>query len=369
MPVPDLHIISFAVPYPPVYGGAIDSWHRLRELKAAGVRVTLHCFLYHAFKPQPILETVAQEVHYYPRVIWPVVLTRDQPYIVSSRKSPALLQRLRADHQPVLCEGIQTTGFAKECPGKTWLLRAHNVEHQYYRELADRGKGIKTLIYRREAQCLESYERESVSLFKAVFSISPKDHQWFTDQKAQSVLVPPFHGFEQPDMPLGRGAYVLFHGDLSLEVNQQAVLDMMRHLPAEHAYPVLIAGRKGNRIFEEKLSRMPNLRREADVSEETMTTLIRNAHIILIHSLHDAGMKMKIFPALYHGRFVAASENIRTGTVLDEALQFYNPYELAANVDRLWPMEFTTTMVSERTAILKRHPDDKAQTTEIIRYL
>ncbi len=83
----------------------------------------------------------------------------------------------------------------------------------------------------------------------------------------------------------------------------------MERLPVDPIYPVVVAGRSGNKSFEEKLTRFPNLRREADVSEEKMIQLIQQAQIILIHSLHIAGMKLKIFPALYHGRFVAASAN------------------------------------------------------------
>ena len=41
-----LHIISFTIPYPPNYGGAIDVFYKIKALHSAGVKVHLHCFSY-----------------------------------------------------------------------------------------------------------------------------------------------------------------------------------------------------------------------------------------------------------------------------------------------------------------------------------
>ena len=43
---PELHIVTFAVPFPANYGGAIDVWNRIAALKRGGVRIHLHCFVY-----------------------------------------------------------------------------------------------------------------------------------------------------------------------------------------------------------------------------------------------------------------------------------------------------------------------------------
>ena len=137
MTSPDLHIVTFAVPYPANYGGAIDVWNRLVALKSLGLRIHLHCFVYGSFTPQAKLDEVAEKVYYYPRVVKPVLFSRGQPYIVTSRKSKQLLKNLSADLSPILFEGIHTTGLADQLKGRKLLLRAHNVEHQYYAALAN----------------------------------------------------------------------------------------------------------------------------------------------------------------------------------------------------------------------------------------
>lgn len=369
MNVPDLHIVTFGVPFPARYGGAIDVWNRIQALYELGVKINLHCFLYGDFRPQPEIQKVSEQVHYYPRVVWPALLSKGQPYIVTSRKSQPLLKRLSEDRQPILFEGIHTTGFAPLLKDRKLLLRAHNIEHEYYNELAAQSTGIKSLLFRREALCLRDYEAVTARTMDVLFAISPKDQSWFGEQGAKSVYLPPFHGSHHVDIQPGRGQYLLYQGDLSLEINQNALLDLLEKLPSDTIYPIIAAGRSGDKSFEENLRRFPNLRREADVSQEKMIQLIQQAQVILIHSLHMSGMKLKIFPALYHGRFIAASETSATRTGLDKAMQFYDPHSLASLLKQLWTTDFTQEHYASRMAMLAGHPSDTDKAQEIIRYL
>lgn len=365
----DLHIVTFAVPYPPHYGGAIDVWNRILALKECGVSIHLHCFVYGVFDPHPILREVAAQVSYYPRVVWPALLSKGQPYIVSSRRSPELLRNLSKDHVPVLFEGIHTTGFLSALKDRKLLLRAHNIEYQYYDELARFSKGVKSLIYQRESLCLKEYEVQNARKFDMVFPISPHDADWFAGLGVQTSLWSPFHGIAKMNVQPGRGHYILYQGDLSIGINQEALLDMLERLPEGEGLPVVVAGRAGNAAFESKLSRYANLTREADVSQEKMIDLIRNAHMIMIHSLHGSGMKLKIFPALYHGRFVAATENCRTDTGLDQMIDFYTPAQTLPMIKSLWDQEFTQTHIQQRSEILDDQPSDRQKAEQILQYL
>jgi hypothetical protein len=366
---PTLHIVTFAVPFPANYGGAIDVWNRLVALKSTGVVINLHCFVYASFSPSSALAEVADKVYYYPRVKWPAFFSRDIPYIVTSRKSKDLLKNLSNDHNPILFEGIHTTGFVKELEGRKLMLRAHNIEHQYYAELADQNKGVKSLIFRRESLCLRTYEHDLARNFDVVFAISPHDRKWFDEQGANTMYLPPFHGFETVDIQPGRGKYILYQGDLSIKINQEAVFDMLQRIPPEPGYPIIVAGKSGERSFEDKLADFPNLRREADVSHDKMIDLIRNAHVILVHSLHASGMKLKLFPALFQGRFVLASANNKTNTLLDNSIQFYQPDQAQMMVEKYWRQEFTVEMIKQRTALLGQQPTDREKAGEILRYL
>jgi hypothetical protein len=365
----DLHIVTFAVPFPPHYGGAIDVWNRILALKECGVSIRLHCFVYGMFDPQPILKEVATDVHYYPRAVWSALLMKSQPYIVASRKIPALFENLTKDNHPILFEGMHTTAFVPSLKSRKLLLRAHNIEQQYYDELARHTKGFKALIYQREALCLKDYESTLAKSFDMVFPISPTDADWYASQGVQTKLLPPFHGLSKVDILQGRGKYILYQGDLSLGINQEAILDLLQKIASKEIYPIIVAGRSGSKAFEEKLTRFPNLTREPDVSQDKMIDLIRHAQVIFIHSLHGSGMKLKIFPALYHGRFVAATENSRTNTSLDKTIHFYSTEETSDIVQRLWGQDFSASHIKEREGILSQQPADKEKAEEILRYL
>ena len=365
----DLHIVTFAVPYPPNYGGAIEVWNRLRALSNAGVRIGLHCFVYGQYLPQDILKEITKEVHYYPRSVWPVFFDKGQPFVISSRKNNLLLRRLQDDNIPVLFEGLQTTGWIEDLTKRKRFLRAHNVEHKYYHQLAQNSGGFRSLIFNRESQCLEEYETSHAKDFDVVFSISTDDQQWFRTHGANAELLPPFHGFAQADIVAGKGEYLLYQGDLSIEINQRALLEVIRMIPESFPLSLVVAGRSGDQAFESKIASFANIRREANVSQDKMTELIRHAHIILVHSLHAEGMKMKLFPALFQGRFIAANRLSASNSVLDDAIHFYEPTTFIPILLQLSSASFDEGELKNRKTILAQMPDDATNARQIIRYL
>ncbi len=364
-----LHIITFAVPYPANYGGAIDAWNRILALRSLGIRIKLHCFLYGSFRSQTALSDAVEEVHYYPRVVWPALLSKGQPYIVSSRKCKLLLKRLKKDNYPILFDGIHTTGFIKELSGRTLLLRAHNIEHQYYGQLANHASGVKALVFRRESLSLKHYERSVAKVFDAVFAISPNDDAWYKSQGATSFLMPPFHGDKEVGILTGRGDYILFQGDLSIGINQVALFDMLALIPSDSQYGIVVAGKSGKRSFEDKLLEFTNISREADVSDDKMIALVKHAQLNIIHSLHEAGMKLKLFSALYFGRFILATEKSKTNTPLDRGIKFYQREALSDCIREFWDKSFSPEDLATRREILSAHPGDDVMAKEILRYL
>ncbi len=85
-----LHIVSFDVPYPANYGGVIDVFYKVKALAERGVKVHLHCFEY-GRQPAECLEDICFSVNYYKRNTKASLLLRQQPYIVNSRLSDALM--------------------------------------------------------------------------------------------------------------------------------------------------------------------------------------------------------------------------------------------------------------------------------------
>ena len=112
-------------------------YYKYKALKELNIEVVLHVFLYGGKKPADELKKVVSELHYYPRLkknpFW-----GKRPYIVRSRESKKLLERLSADRHPILFEGLHTTAYINHplLANKVKIVRAHNVEHDYYEALA-----------------------------------------------------------------------------------------------------------------------------------------------------------------------------------------------------------------------------------------
>ena len=135
--------MSFDIPSPPSYGGVIDVYYKVKALAELGVKVHLHCFEYGRERAKDLKE-LCTEVHYYSRRQGKYQLLSNLPFVVTSRRSEALLTRLLKDDHPILFEGLHTCYYLGDprLLGRTRLVRAHNVEHDYYAALAKAEEGL-----------------------------------------------------------------------------------------------------------------------------------------------------------------------------------------------------------------------------------
>ena len=106
-----IHVVSFQVPWPADYGGAIDVYYKLKAMREEGFDVWLHTYFYGDRKPQPQLEKVCNRVSYYKRDIGWKKQFSTLPYIVNTRDSTQLLLDLCKDDAPILFEGLHTCFF------------------------------------------------------------------------------------------------------------------------------------------------------------------------------------------------------------------------------------------------------------------
>ncbi|HEX3767900.1 MAG TPA: mannosyltransferase, partial [Puia sp.] len=147
-----LHIVCHDVPYPPDYGGVFDLYYKIRTLHEQGIHIILHCFT-SGREEQPILKTFCEQVYYYPRRTGHKGYSHQLPYIVCSRSNPELLERLLQDEYPILLEGVHCSYLMQDSrfANRKILLRLHNVESVYYKQLAKSSSSwFKKLYYLRE---------------------------------------------------------------------------------------------------------------------------------------------------------------------------------------------------------------------------
>lgn len=315
-----LHIVCLDVPYPVDYGGVFDLFQKIRALHAAGVRIHLHCFEYGRGE-QPILNAFCAEVHYYARCEGHKGFSHKLPYIVCSRSSSALLDRLLLDDHPILLEGIHCTYLLNDdrFAGRKIVLRLHNVEYQYYRQLYHSERSLfKRLYYLHESNLLRSYEHRIASRVK-ILAVCEKDRdQYRTEFGADKIqTLPVFLPFDEVSTREGTGCFCLYHGNLSVPENEQAVTWLLKNVFSTLELPLIISGKQPSARLVRLIDQYPLTCLIADPSEEEMQDLIAKAQVNILPSFNCTGVKLKLLNALYNGRHCVVNQEMVSGTGLE----------------------------------------------------
>lgn len=348
-----LHIISFDIPYPANYGGAIDVFHKIRCLHKQGVKVILHCFEYGNRKHAPELAALCETVYYYKRDMSFMNQFSSLPFNVKSRINTELKQNLLKDDYPILFEVLHTCYLLNDpdLKNRKKLFRHSNIEHEYFLELAKGERSfLKKMYLNQEASKLKRFEKQ-ITYSDSILSVSETDLAYFKKNYPQTpaVYLPSFHGFDALQSKPGKGNYILYHGNLSVSENYNAALWLIEHVFSKIAHPVIIAGLNPPAHLMEAIKKHAHISLKQNCPEPEMQSLIEEAHIHCLYTQQGTGLKLKLLNVLYSGRFVIANNQMLTGTQLSAACTIANsPKEYIDRINTLFPKEFTVEGIETR---------------------
>ncbi len=349
-----LHIISFDIPWPANYGGVIDVFYKAKSLAEKGVKVHLHCFEYNR-TPSKELEKIFHKVYYYKRDISKKHLFKSIPYIVSTRISEELTTNLLKDNYPILMEGIHTSGLLNEprLEGRIMVVRTHNIEHDYYQNLGKAETDIfKKYYFYNEAVKLKKYEN---TLNKASYlvAISKNDHDYFSKKFENVEYIPAFHPHKEVKSKEGKGDYVLYHGNLSVSENYNAVRFLANKVFNDLDIPLKVAGLNPPKHLANLLKNYPNIELVENPGDEELFNLIQNAHINVAITAQATGLKLKLLNTIYNGRFCLVNDKMLSGSNLDKLTVVANDaLSLKQTVTELFDKPFSKSDIEERKTLL-----------------
>jgi hypothetical protein len=352
-----LHIISFDIPYPANYGGAIDVFHKIRCLHNQGVKVILHCFEYGDRTSSPELEKLCEKVYYYKRNTSFINQLSLLPFNVKTRINSDLKKNLLKDNYPILFEVLHTCYLLNhpDLKNRKKLFRHSNIEHNYFLELAKGEKSfLKKLYLKIEAFKLKSFEKQ-ITYADCILSVSESDLSYFktTYPNTPSVYLPSFHQFDELQCKTGKGDYILYHGNLSISENYNAALWLIEYVFSKISYPVIIAGLNPPTHLIQEIKKYNHIALKQNCNEQEMQSLIEDAQIHCLYTEQATGLKLKLLNVLYSGRFVIANTNMLVGTSLTEACQIANsPKEYIDSINKLFSKEFNQTEIENRKTII-----------------
>lgn len=362
-----IHIVSFQVPYPADSGGVIDVYYKAKALKDAGYNVVLHTYAYNGRGYCSELLEIADEVYTYKRKTGVFSLLSLTPYIVNSRRSDELLKNLLKDDAPILFEGAHTTALLSSpmLKNRKKFVRAHNVESEYYRELARASASpFKKLYFFIESWKLKRYEPK-LEAADILFAITEKEKSIFERicPGTKTELLPCFHNglsSEVKSDEIGKGGYILYNGNLCVDENIKAALFLINEVAiTTEDTKWIIAGNSPAKILYKAAEKAGNVEIVASPTNEEMTQLITGAAVNILTTFQATGIKLKLLGTLYKGGYCIVNDKMIESTGLDTLCTIANnAQEIREAITRLSARQISTEEIAKRRKVLLEKYDN-----------
>lgn len=373
MPEKHLNIISFTIPFPANYGGVIDVYYKLAALHARGIRLHLHCFRYNR-ETAAELEQLCESVDYYSRRSGLLSLLSFNPYIVQSRRSASLLNKLLTNNYPVLFEGLHSCYLlnSKSLRNRKLIYRESNIEHRYYYHLARAEKNIFRKVFFLSESLKLFFFQDIIKNASFIAAVTHEDKAYFERHfpDCKVITIPSFHGNEVVGSRSGYGKYALYHGNLSVPENYRAAQFLIKRVFNTTDIPLVIAGLDPPGWLKKMIRKYGNIELVANPAKETMERLIGEAQVNILITGQATGFKIKLIHALFGGRFVLANPAMVNGTGLSGLCTVAeSPAGITTSLKKLFSTEFTEKEIANRQEQLSRlylDQDNARKLTDLI---
>ena len=184
--------------------------------------------------------------------------------------------------------------------------------------------------------------------------ISQKDNEYF-NKIGNSHYIRAFHSNNDLSCKSGLGEYAIYHGNLSVSENENAVLYLIKNVFKEINYPFLIAGHKPGKYLRKEITKHNNIRLVENPEEALLDNLIKNAQIQVLYTQQATGIKLKLLKSLYHGRHCIANHKILIVTELENLCHMVEtPEEWFAKIKELENIPFSSEEIEIRKNTLEK---------------
>jgi hypothetical protein len=348
-----LHIVCLDAPSPPDYGGAIDMYYKIVALAESGKKIILHYYDYNKKRNAELLKDHCIEINAYHRKNF--INSFSQPHIISSRINSSLVKRLNKDDHPILLEGLHCTGVYSYLNNKDRVIvRMHNEEANYYRSLATLEKSLfKKIFFSIEASLLKKYQNRLTKSVK-IACLSETDIEVLKTGYNFSDLhfIPCFIPWQTVNSQQGKGDYCLYHGNMAISENEAAASWLIENVFTKIDIPFVIAGNSISKKISAVAREQKNCKLVYNPPADELNSLIRDAHINILPSKNNTGVKLKLLHALFEGRFCISNNKGIAGSHIHSGVHVANePQEYIQLIQELFTQHFTQQHITERKNI------------------
>lgn len=302
-------VVSGFFPYPPVFGGAIDVWERIKGLNVLGCTVDL--MVTDKLNPeQHQLELLNEYIRHFFFVRRKNHISQmfgNLPLQLLSRKNLSEVE-VHQSYDLIILESefCWPVILNKSITYKKVVVRVHNIESHYFKMLGKSSASLKEKIY---------YKIEAAKIRKlSSIVFSKADRLWFISKDdLKSVNLPhksifmPFpinEEFVEPDIKAGNN--VVFMGSLFMQNNlfgldwylKNVHQKLIETIADYHFYIIGSLKEKDDAILT-KYGKLPHV--SLVINTTCLKTFYNRAQVFINPMLHGSGVKVKSVNALVNG--------------------------------------------------------------------
>jgi hypothetical protein len=269
-------------------------------------------------------------------------------------------------------EGLHSTFLLNDkdfLPAKRkTVVRTHNVEHEYYENLAKVERNIfKRYYFYNEAGKLKKYE-SALKNASAIAAISPNDTDYYASHFKNARYIPAFHPNESITTREGKGNFAFYHGNLAIGENNEAALYLVNKVFNDLPYHLVIAGSKPSDELLKAVSGKQNIEMKHDLEPMEIHELIREAQCNVLPTFQATGIKLKLLSSLFAGRFCIVNKPMVDNTGLESLCILANsPEKMKEKIKDVMNREFSKREIEKREKILSEHFSNKKNIQKLIR--
>lgn len=282
------------------------------------------------------------------------------------------MENLYKDDSPILFEGLHTCYSLNDnrLKNRTKIVRTHNIEHEYYAELAKNNRGLAKRFYSGEARKLKKFESQ-LKHANHIFAIKESDAVHFTQYSDSVQVLPAASKAISKNPKQVTKASFLFHGNLSVEENEIGakwlINEVFSLLNLENK--LKIAGKDPSPSLID-LCGKHNVELVSNPSEEAIQALIQAARVHVFYSSQATGVKLKLINALSSSGHLVVNDNMILGTNLKGVCSLAKDSKEFQNlIQEKIKTELPEGEFQSRIAFLNEHYNTEKNCRIILQYL
>lgn len=191
--------------------------------------------------------------------------------------------------------------------------------------------------------------------------MSQLDLQTFKEQGFQNLhFIPCFIPWQKLNIQQGKGNYCLYHGNMEVAENEAAAKWLIENVFSSINIPFIISGNKISNRLQASAKAQNHIRFINNPSIEELNELVSNAHINVLPSMNQTGVKLKLLHALMEGRFCITNPNGLAGSKIDKGVTVAeNASSWISYIQKFMTEEFTPSHIETRVEIMILYNNQK----------